>query len=550
MAESTPAPPGFRLTLLTAAGLGFTAGALFGAWAGLSAGAFNPHLEGAARGKLYLLFVLIYALLGALGGGLASLPIAAWSDRGQSLLANLVRRLPPLHLVLPALLGAGLAWTMVQGVPPADDTPAAFPAPEFESAPLVLLVIDGADLQVIEPMVEAGELPTFKRLLERSAWGPLATAIPTLSPNLWTTLATGQQPKAHGVRGFVHHRLPWVGEPIYRLPPRTGFKTYLFPKLERLPGGAFLQVPSTSDMRQVPALWEVIGEHLTVGIYRWLVTWPVEPVNGFMVSGGVYAGQSDWHPSARRWLSQRKDEIKASDTFPTDAFDDLDAPPEDRITDRKLRKFQAPEQRESKIDRQSKAFRFILRSLQDPTLHELVALREKFEPHFTAANFYSVDTFQHQFDKDRDKGGPFAPAIEESYRFTDRQLGRFLTTVERGTNVIIVSDHGYDFELYHHFNAPPGVFFGTGPAFRRGHRVEGLALIDIAPLTLHLLGIPLAEDLPGTKRSVYTNALRPPFLKKYLVSQVPTYGSRDAERQSGEELDEDLRKDLESLGYL
>jgi hypothetical protein len=315
MAEKESATPGFRRVLFIAAGLGFTAGALFGAWAGLSAGALNPHLGGPARGKLYLLFVVLYGLLGAFGGGLAGLPAAVW-DRGRTLVGGLRRRLPPLHLVLPMLLGAGLAWAVVHGAAPPPESPAAFPAPDFEGSPLVLLVIDGADLGVIEPMVKAGDLPTFRRLLKRSTWGPLATAYPTLSPNLWTTLATGQQPKVHGVRGFVHHRLPWVGEPIYRLPPRTGFKTYLFPALERLPGGAFLQVPSTSDMRQVPALWEVVGEHLTVGVYRWLVTWPVERVNGFMVSGGVYAGQGDWHPSARRWLSTRKEEIDALDTFP------------------------------------------------------------------------------------------------------------------------------------------------------------------------------------------------------------------------------------------
>lgn len=191
-------------------------------------------------------------------------------------------------------------------------------------------------------------------------------------------------------------------------------------------------------------------------------------------------------------------------------------------------------------------------SLRDSTGSVLARLRARFEPRFTAASFYSVDAFSHFFAADRRDGGPFAPAIDQRYRETDARLGEFLETVGPDTHLLVVSDHGYDFEHDHHTWAPPGVFLARGPAFRAGTRVRGLSVYDVAPLVLHLLDLPLARDLPGTGTARYRRALDPAWLESHPVATVATYDETDdgSMEAVASPKDEEIREVLESLGYI
>ena len=86
MAEPRSEAPGFRPILQLATILGGSAGALFGAWAGTAAAGVNAHLTSGSRVKLYLLFVLLYGLLGLVGGAIVGLP-AGWLGRGRARVA-------------------------------------------------------------------------------------------------------------------------------------------------------------------------------------------------------------------------------------------------------------------------------------------------------------------------------------------------------------------------------------------------------------------------------------------------------------------------------
>src|SRR5262245_54028908 len=135
---------------------------------------------------------------------------------------------------------------------------AADSAPSVTTAkpgPLLLVGIDGATFDLIGPFVERGRLPTFERLMSEGAWGPLETIEPTVSPAIWTTIATGQLPPQHGILGF-----------------------------DGVPGQTMTTLP-TSDMRRVRAFWNILSEHeRTVGVIGWWATWPAEPVKGYIVS--------------------------------------------------------------------------------------------------------------------------------------------------------------------------------------------------------------------------------------------------------------------------
>ena len=163
-----------------------------------------------------------------------------------------------------------------------------------DAASVILLCIDGADPDdVILPMVAEGELPNFARLIREGTWGELESFAPTLSPAVWTTLATGRTKNDHGIHGFTVFQLPTLDTSILEFPLHSGLNFKFIPWLERIPGVPLMRLPYTSDMRRVPALWNMAGRYYPVGVFGWRTTWPVEAVNGFAVASSVTLGETE-----------------------------------------------------------------------------------------------------------------------------------------------------------------------------------------------------------------------------------------------------------------
>src|SRR5262245_30385632 len=138
---------------------------------------------------------------------------------------------------------------------------------------VVVFGIDGGDWQVIEPLIAAGRLPRFKRLVEGGTTGMLLSMQPSASPSLWTTIATGVRPERHGIHGFVVEGGGGPGDAVHA-EERTAAA-----------GGRAEVRPVTSGMRRAPAFWNILPRHgRKVGVVGWLVTWPAEETNGFIVS--------------------------------------------------------------------------------------------------------------------------------------------------------------------------------------------------------------------------------------------------------------------------
>ncbi len=64
---------------------------------------------------------------------------------------------------------------------------------------LLVIGLDGATLDLIQPWVKAGKLPTFARLLNNGTHGRLRTAPNTDTAPAWTMFATGLNPATHGL---------------------------------------------------------------------------------------------------------------------------------------------------------------------------------------------------------------------------------------------------------------------------------------------------------------------------------------------------------------
>ena len=121
-----------------------------------------------------------------------------------------------------------------------------------------IIGIDGATWHIILPMINSGKLPNLGKLMDNGTYGNLRSLDVSMSPVIWTSIATGKNPEQHGIEGFI----------------------------VKLPNG-YERIPVTSEMRKVKAIWNILSEfEKKVGVISWWVTRPPEKVNGFMVSDG------------------------------------------------------------------------------------------------------------------------------------------------------------------------------------------------------------------------------------------------------------------------
>ena len=70
--------------------------------------------------------------------------------------------------------------------------------------PKILIIgIDGATFDLIEPWADQGKLPTFKSLLDAGVHGELKSTIPPVTAPAWTSFMTGMNPGKHGLFDFL-----------------------------------------------------------------------------------------------------------------------------------------------------------------------------------------------------------------------------------------------------------------------------------------------------------------------------------------------------------
>ncbi|MGI8773666.1 MAG: alkaline phosphatase family protein [Actinomycetota bacterium] len=121
---------------------------------------------------------------------------------------------------------------------------------------VLLLGIDGATYSTLEPAFEAGHMPNYRKLLERSASGILTSTVPPYTPPGWTSIFTGVNPGRHGIFGFT----------LGNVQRNRG--------LVRL------------DRVQAPAIWNAANaQGKQIGLFNIPMTYPAPAVDGFAVSG-------------------------------------------------------------------------------------------------------------------------------------------------------------------------------------------------------------------------------------------------------------------------
>ena len=72
---------------------------------------------------------------------------------------------------------------------------------------VVLIGVDGGTLDLIDPWVQKGHLPTFEKIMNKGVHGNLWSTTPYYSAPAWVSMVTGVNPGKHGFYDFFPYRL-------------------------------------------------------------------------------------------------------------------------------------------------------------------------------------------------------------------------------------------------------------------------------------------------------------------------------------------------------
>lgn len=497
------------------------------------------------------------ALAGVAGGALA---VVLRPDR-----LRIVRRLSSprtlLYLTAPPILlilAAG-AW-MSRGA-------AVRPPVQFEQASggqrkLLVIGMDGMSWDFTRRLMAAGEMPNLSDLAGRGVASPLSTYRPTLSPLIWTTIATGVRPERHGIEGFAIQRIRGIDASIGRLVRDTG-SGLILNGLEAV--GLAERVPIGSDLCTAMRFWEVasaVGR--TVAVLNWWATWPADPVNGLLVTDRFYYFRdADMGKSAP--------EQDVGTVYPAEAHDEMAAlrvspwdltPAQVRrfldLTDSEIESLGRGEYQTQLIDSE---FRFLHSMDETYRRIALKVLEGPDPPDITAVYLRGVDIISHAALKysdllDRTDGTAeeerkYGAAVHRYYVYADEVIGGLVAAAGPDTNVLVVSDHGFERQpdgSVGHDNAPEGIFFAAGPDIQSGGDPGKPSVNDVAPTVLYLSGCPVARDLQGR---ILSDIVRPAVWAGSRPEIIPTFGIRHplAGGNLGRE-DEEYLQRLKALGYI
>jgi len=403
--------------------------------------------------------------------------------------------------------------------------------------PLVVIGIDGATWDVIDPMIANGELPNLASLKARGAWGPLITVGPQVSPVVWTSFSTGQFGRIHGILDFVYPYQPGPKRPVQ------------------------------STERQVPALWNLVSEAGgKVSVVGYFVTYPAERINGVMVSYKSAQKQpdSDYPADALAPIREQLDSIFAEEKktlwsrfLPWD-FDPANPPAENDPTAEAFRMVAG------RVERRILSAEYNRRA----ALYLAQSPHDLFISYFGLVDYTSHSLWKFMDDTDFEfKASPeskrlLGNVVQESYRFMDEFIGDLLARSPVNANFVIISDHGFGsatgiFSVKEHNkdrltgnHRPNGIFLAAGPDIQAG-RIDGLTIIDVFPALAYLAGISVADDLPGdldlqlfTDQHLGENP--PSFTRTYANSGPTVVNAVGASRAA----QEDSIKALQGLGYV
>lgn len=260
----------------------------------------------------------------------------------------------------------------------------------------VVIGLDGATFDIIDPLVRAGYLPTLAHLMQQGTRAPL-NAFPDMnSAAAWTSLVTGCNAGEHGI---FHFDANW-----YRL-SQKGIKTR----------------PTTGADRKREPFWRTLSAAgQRVGVVNVPISFPADPLHGFMLAGmdapGVHSRGFGYPPSLY-------EELRAQGI----AYE-IDTLNLSQLAQRQPH--QLPDRVKRMTDARARAILYLMDSRAWDVLMGV---------------FVATDRVQHFFwhgDTDAVASPAWKPLCE-LYQQLDTFLAQVMSRLDGNTNLLLVSDHGF-----------------------------------------------------------------------------------------------------------
>ena len=270
--------------------------------------------------------------------------------------------------------------------------------PNAAQGKVCVIGVDGATFDLIRPLAAQGRLPVFSRLLREGASGPLLTVPALNSAAAWSSFITGVNPGKHGIFDFY-------------CPARDSYR------IRFINGGD----------RHGESLWGLLSrENRRVGVINVPMTFPAEPVNGFMIAGLDAPGVST-----------------PGFTHPPSLLEDVQREVGGYMLAPGMVGYMLAHREAQGLCQLEHCTKQRLAS----ALH-LIGTREW---DFFMVVFSAVDSVQHCFWKYMDpaSSGPtdeerrrFGDAIPNTYVAMDEAIGQIQQALPENTTLVVMSDHG------------------------------------------------------------------------------------------------------------
>jgi predicted AlkP superfamily phosphohydrolase/phosphomutase/tetratricopeptide (TPR) repeat protein len=402
---------------------------------------------------------------------------------------------------------------------------------------VLLLGWDAADWKIINRLVDCGQMPAIKRIIENGVMGNISTLEPAYSPMLWTTIATGMYPDKHGILGF--------SEPT---PDHSSIR------------------PVSNSSRKVKALWNILTQNgYKTHVVNWWPSFPAEPVNGIYVSN-MFPKVKSFKIDDRQLPDDTVHPPELQNLFAHFIVHPLE------LTVQHLQPFM-PDADFNTIKVEKKLEVLTKQIAEAASVHAAATLAlEQEEWDFAAIYWDTIDHFCHgfmNFSPPQMKGIKdeefklYKHVVDGAYRLMDMMLARILQLAGDDCAVFLTSDHGFKSgdlrqrqtpnepagPAYHHRNV--GVFCAKGPGIKKDEIVYGASLLDITPTILTFLGLPVGEDMDG-------KPLIEIFNQKPTIKTVPSWENipgecgmlPDEKRDLDPEHSANAIRQLIDLGYI
>jgi len=265
---------------------------------------------------------------------------------------------------------------------------------------VLVIGVDGATFKIIKPLIRKGRLPNLEKMIEKGVHGVLNSTIPIVSPVAWTSFMTGKNPEKHQIFDF-------------------------FGKIQ----GSYKFKINTANDRKAKPIWMNISERnkkvMVIGV---TMTYPPDPVNGYMVSG--QGAPLDSHMERYTFPPDFAKEIVGNfGRFKTSPGVNL----------RKI----------NSSDKEKEKYLKGIFELVDYRVNLFKHMWVKEEFNFSMIFFLDTDGISHCFWKDIDsthkhfQPGVYGDTIYKIYENVDSAIGKLLAIIDDGVDVVLVSDHGF-----------------------------------------------------------------------------------------------------------